>query len=306
MKIWLNIVAYEIKKFDINGEKLLYFMIEQLGVTERVGKRLIDKGRVKLNGDVVVYKGVRAVGEVEVLFYEPTPSIQLIPIFEEDDFAVFEKPSGMLSHPNGFETQECLLDSIKKLYGYGANITHRLDYETSGLLVASKNKAAESILKTTFETRGMQKEYTAMLFGQLTENTEVECLLEQIKILELKVMQGASEQGKHSLTLFEPLEYFKDSNMTLVKAKPFTGRLHQIRLHAAHMGHPIVGEPIYRKDLEMARDYLDKKMNESERIRRTGAKRVCLHASKISFEYKGKNFEIASSADIRSEFLASI
>lgn len=299
-------MAYEIKKFDINGEKLLYFMIEKLGITERAGKRLIDKGRVKLNGDVVAYKGVRAVGEVEVLFYEPTPSKQLIPVFEEDDFAVFEKPSFMLSHPNGFETQECLLDSIKKLYGYGANITHRLDYETSGLIVASKNKAAESILKTTFETRGMQKEYTALLFGQLAEQTEVECLLEQIKVLELKVMQGASEQGKHSLTLFEPLEYFEELGMTLVRAKPFTGRLHQIRLHAVHMGHPIVGEPIYRKNLDMARDYLDKKMGEAQRIERTGAKRICLHASKISFEYKGKSFEISSSSDVRSEFLASI
>ncbi|MGE4398009.1 MAG: pseudouridine synthase [Campylobacterales bacterium] len=299
-------MAYEIKKFDINGEKLLYFMIEKLGITERAGKRLIDKGRVKLNGEVVAYKGVRAAGEVEVLFYEPTPSKQLIPVFEEDDFAVFEKPSFMLSHPNGFETQECLLDSIKKLYGYGANITHRLDYETSGLIVASKNKAAESILKTTFETRGMQKEYTALLFGHLSQNIEVECLLEQIKVLELKVMQGASEQGKHSLTLFEPLEYFKERDMTLVRAKPFTGRLHQIRLHAVHMGYPIVGEPIYRKDIDIARDYLDKKMSEPERIERTGAKRICLHASKISFEYKGKNFEIASSADIRSEFVASI
>jgi 23S rRNA pseudouridine1911/1915/1917 synthase len=299
-------VAYTIRKFDISGEKLLYFMIEQLGVTERVGKRLIDKGRVKLNGETVVYKGIRAVGEVEVLFYEPTPSKQLIPVFEEEDFAVFEKPSGMLSHPNSFETEECILDSIKKLYGYGANITHRLDYETSGLLVASKNKAAESILKTTFETRGMQKEYTALLFGELAEKTEVECLLEQIKVLEQKVMQGASEQGKHSLTLFEPLEYFHEYDMTLVKAKPFTGRLHQIRLHAAHLGHPIVGEPIYRRDLDMARDYLDKKMSEPERIERTGAKRICLHASKISFEYKGKDFEITSLTDIRLEFLSAL
>ncbi len=299
-------MAYEIKRFDINGEKLLYFMIEQLGVTERVGKRLIDKGRVKLNGEMVVYKGIRAVGEVEVLFYEPTPSKQLIPVFEEDDFAVFEKPSGMLSHPNGFETEECILDSIKKLYGYGANITHRLDYETSGLLVASKNKAAESILKTTFENRGMKKEYTALLFGHLAKKTEVECFLEQIKILEQKVTQSASEHGKHSFSIFEPLEYMSQYDATLVQVTPLTGRLHQIRLHARHIGHTIVGEPIYRSDIEMARDYLDKKMDRQDRIGRTGASRVCLHASKISFEYKGKKFEITSPADIRSEFLDAL
>lgn len=300
-----KIVAYEIKRFDINGEKLLYYMVEQLGVSERVGKRLIDKGRVKLNGETVAYKGVRAIGSVEVLFYEPTPSLQLIPVFEEEDFAVFEKPSLMLSHPNGFETKECLLDSIKKLYGYAANITHRLDFETSGLLVASKNKAAESILKTTFETRGMKKEYTALLQGRLSDRLEVECLLEQIKILEQKVMQGASEQGKRSFTIFEPLEYFEHNDTTLVRAKPLTGRLHQIRLHAVHIGLPIMGEPIYRKDLEAAREYLDKKMDRAQRVAKTGADRVCLHASKISFEYKGKDFEIESQKNVRSEFLSA-
>lgn len=299
-------MAYEIKKFDINGEKLLYHMVFVLGITERAGKRLIDKGRVKLNGEVVAQKGVRGFGVVEVLFYEPTPTKQLFPVFECDDFAVFDKPSFMLSHPNGFHVEECLLDSIKKLYGYGANITHRLDYETSGLIVASKNKKAESILKTTFENRGMRKEYTTLLFGRLAEKIEVECMLEHIKVLEQKVMQGASEQGKHSLTFFEPLEYFEEYDMTLVKAKPFTGRLHQIRLHAAHIGHPIVGEPIYRKNLDMARDYLDKKMDTLERIERTGAKRICLHASKISFEYLGKGYEVASLRDIRKEFLDSL
>ena len=299
-------VAYEIKTFDINGQKLVYHMVSVLSITERACKRLIDKGRVRLNGETVTQKGIRGEGVVEVLFYEPTPTKQLFPVFESDDFAVFDKPSFMLSHPNGFHVEECLLDSIKKLYGYGANITHRLDYETSGLLVASKHKRAESILKTTFETRGMQKEYTALLFGHLAGELEVECLLEPIKILEQKVMQGAAEQGKHSLTIFEPLEYFDKYDMTLVRAKPYTGRLHQIRLHAAHIGHPIVGEPIYRKDIDMARDYLDKKMDTAERIERTGAKRICLHASKISFEYSEKSYEIESPIDTKKEFLTAL
>ena len=81
-------MAYEIKKFDINGEKLLYHMVFVLGITERAGKRLIDKGRVKLNGEIVAQKGVRGFGIVEVLFYEPTPTNQLFPVFECDDFAV--------------------------------------------------------------------------------------------------------------------------------------------------------------------------------------------------------------------------
>jgi 23S rRNA pseudouridine1911/1915/1917 synthase len=299
-------LGYEIKKFDINGEKLLYFMIERLGIPERAGKRLIDKGRVKLNGELVTNKGVRGVGEVEVLFYEPTPSVQLMPVFDSEDFAVFEKPPFMLSHPNGFHVEECLLDSIKKLYGNIANVTHRLDYETSGLIVTSKTKDAESILKTTFETRGMKKEYTALLRGHLKETKEVECLLENIKTLEVKIMQGASENGKHSLTIFEPLEYFEKEDATLVSVKPLTGRLHQIRVHSSMIGHPIMGEPLYGNDINTAKDYLDKKLSTEARLRQTGAKRICLHASKIAFEYKKENYEISSKTDIKSEFLASL
>lgn len=299
-------MGYEIKKFDINGEKILYFMIEKLGILERAAKRLIDKGRVKLNGETVTHKGARGEGVLEVLFYEPTPSNQLMPIFDTDDFAVFEKPSFMLSHPNGFHVEECLLDSIKKLYGNTANVTHRLDYETSGLIVASKNKAAESILKTTFETRGVQKEYIALLKGRLEEKKEVECLLENIKTLEIKIMQGASESGKYSKTLFEPLEYFEKENASLVLVKPLTGRLHQIRVHSSIIGHPIMGEPLYGNDIKTAKDYLDKKMTSAERVKRTGASRICLHASKLSFEYKEKKYEISSKTDIKSDFLAAL
>lgn len=299
-------MGYKIKKFDINGEKILYFIIEKLSLPQRAAKRLIDKGRVKINGEIVTHKGVRAEGELEVLFYEPTPSNQLIPIFVANDFAVFEKPPFMLSHPNGFHVEECLLDSIKKLYGNIANITHRLDYETSGLIVVSRTKESESILKTTFETRGMQKEYTALLRGKLKEKKEVECLLENIKTLEVKIMQGASENGKYSKTVFEPLEYFEKENATLVRIKPLTGRLHQIRVHSSIIGHPIVGEPLYGNDITTAKDYLDKKMTPEERLKRTGAKRICLHASKISFEYKGEQYEIYSDTDIKSEFLATL
>ena len=299
-------MGYTIKKFDINGEKLLYSMIKALDITERAGKRLIDKGRVKLDGETVTHKGLRASGEVEVLFYEPTPTNQLMPIFETDDFAVFEKPSFMLSHPNGFHVEECMLDSIKKLYGNTANVTHRLDFETSGLIVASKTKEAESLLKINFENRGMQKEYTALLQGKLEETKEVECLLENIKTLEIKIMQGEGENGKYSFSVFEPLEYFEDQNATLVRIIPKTGRLHQIRVHSSIIGHPIMGEPIYGNDLDTAKDYLDKKLSKEERLRRTKASRICLHASKISFEHKNEHYEISSKTDIRREFLAAL
>ena len=129
MKIWIKLgMGYVTKRFSIDNEKILYRLVDELQIPLRAGKRLIDKGRVSLEGERVLLKGVRASGEVSVLFFEPTPITQLYAVFETPDFAVFEKPPFMLTHPNGFHTTECLLDSIRSLYGYNANAVHRLDF----------------------------------------------------------------------------------------------------------------------------------------------------------------------------------
>jgi 23S rRNA pseudouridine1911/1915/1917 synthase len=300
-------VAYEIKQIHLAApRKVVYAIVDALGTTERSSKRLVDKGRVKCNGVTVERKGQVVDGLLEVLFYEPTPLTAVEIAFEHEDFAVFDKPAFMLVHPNSFETKESLLDSIKERYGIGSNITHRLDYETSGLVLASRNKKSESVLKIMFENRQVQKTYLALLQGKLEEVAEVKTYISKCREDGLvKVKQTVSAEGKESVTIFEPIEYLSKFDATFVRVRPLTGRLHQIRLHSAHLGLPIFGEFLYGVDEQIGADHLDKKLSAHERWKLTRANRICLHAETLSFEY-GERFSITSKTNALDEFLNAL
>jgi 23S rRNA pseudouridine1911/1915/1917 synthase len=228
------------------------------------------------------------------MYHEPTPS-GLKPIFETKDFAVFSKPSGMLVHQNGFHVETSLVDDIKYLFGPLANLVHRLDRETSGLVIASKYKQAEKELKNLFVEKDIEKNYLAYVEGEFKK----ERLIDAPILIGMKnnrtpddptprVLSEISANGMSSRTFVTPIRYFKDRNITLVNAYPITGRTHQIRIHLAHIGHRILGDPFYGVDLSVANEYLDYKMSEQQRVAKTGAKRVLLHAWNLKFTYKAK------------------
>ena len=123
-------------------------------------------------------------------------------------------------------------------------------------------------------------------------------------LVRLKV--HVDERGKYAKTFIEPLKYISSLHVTLVKAIPFTGRQHQIRTHLFHVEHSIVGDTLYGVDEKFASDYLERKIDEEERQRITGAKRLLLHANKISFEYLGKGYTIESEKEIEKEFLEEL
>ena len=114
------------------------------------------------------------------------------------------------------------------------------------------------------------------------------------------------ESGKSSQTNIVPLEYFEDLDMTLVEAQPHTGRQHQIRVHLFHVKHPIVGDPIYgQKEEEIVR-FLDRDITPQERKELSGATRLLLHASQLSFDYQGTRYEIHSKVDFRKLALEEV
>jgi 23S rRNA pseudouridine1911/1915/1917 synthase len=301
-------LSYEIKIIKLEApRRVVYAIVDALGITERASKRLVDKGRVKCNGKPVERKGEVVDCQLEVLFYEPSPVIDVKIVYEHEDFAIFDKPPFMLVHPNGFNTKTSLLDNIKYLYGHSSNIAHRLDYETSGLVIASKNKKSEAKIKTMFENREIKKRYLALLQGKLDEMVEIRTFIEKQNINgEVKIKQNIADDGKESISIFEPIEYFVESNATLVKVSPLTGRLHQIRLHAAHIGMPIFGEPIYGNSECTAKNYLDKLLSKEERFLQTKASRVCLQANELEFEYNGKTIKASAKNSAREAFLEAI
>ncbi len=287
-------MSYKIKKFSVKRKvKAFKFLMENFDLPMRDAQRWIDKKRLLLNGEVIMQKSLDISGEIEVIVFEPTTR-GLLPIFETRDFAVYDKPSGVLIHPANRFTEYSLTHELKHRYGSGANITHRIDKETSGLVVVAKHKEAEKSIKMLFESREVKKSYLAYVKGKINTKLFIDAPIKKNREFdEIKLKVQISDEGKSSQTIVEPLHYHDTLDITLIKATPLTGRQHQIRVHMFHVKHPIIGDPIYGVSVKVADDYLNGRLSEEERVNLTGASRLMLHANTISFKYKN-SFEIVS------------
>jgi len=280
-------------------QKAFRFLMQELGITQSEAQRLIAKGRLSQNGVVMSNNaGYIEEGDFDFICFEPV-TLGLVPTFIEEEFAVYDKPSGLLVHPQNRHTPYSLNDEIKHRFGHEANITHRIDQETSGLVLAARNKVSERALKMMFEEREITKRYLAMVKGHLKEPLDIqEPLLRREDASSIvRMIVRVHPEGKPSRTFIKPLEYFPDTDTTLVEASPYTGRQHQIRVHLFHVEHPIIGDPIYGQDEGNAVRFLDREMSVEERLNNTGASRLLLHAHSLEFTYNDVAYYVVSKED---------
>ena len=301
-------MPFVIEKFHIpQKQRLFLYLIKELGYTQKEAQRLIAKGRVLQNGTPVTKASQEIDGEIEFIHFKPTTQ-GLKPTFVEDQFVVFDKPSGVLIHPQNRHTPYSLVDELKYQFGMDANITHRIDQETSGLVLCARNKTSERDIKMMFQERDMQKTYFALVHGEMQEAVEVDAplLRKEDQSAIVRIVVKVDQRGKPSLTSFKPLKYYPEHNTTLVECKPHTGRQHQIRVHLFHVKHPIVGDPIYgQKEKDVIR-FLDKELCEQERKTLSGASRLLLHASELQFTLYGKKYHIKSGVDFEKTALKTL
>ncbi len=284
-------MGFVTKEFEIKDKKILDFLVKELRFNIREAKRAIDRGRVSLNGKRITQKAFRGSGTLKCIVFEPN-GYGLKPIFETPHFAVFNKPSGIAIHPKKLANTKSLLDDVRKLYGSNANLVHRLDKETSGLVIASKNKFSESVLKQMFQNKEVQKKYLALVKENLDKTITIKKPIATNKDETIKVKVLIHPEGKESITIIKPIK--KIGENTLVECIPLTGRQHQIRVHLFSIGHPIVGDPLYGVDNDFANRYLNKEINEQERIAKTAHHRLMLHAYKIEFEFMNNKYILTS------------
>ncbi len=290
-------MSYKIIQYHVKRKvKAFQFLIHELGFSMKEAQRLVDRKRVIVNGKKLTKKSAYISGDIGIVQFVPN-SRNLLPIFQTPDFALFDKPSGVLIHPTGHNTDYSLTHEVKYLFGPKANITHRIDKETSGLVIVAKNRLAERKIKRAFENREIKKGYLAFIRGNLDEELFIdEPILKNRDFSEVKLKVYIHPDGKPSQTHIKPLKYFQEQDITLVEALPLTGRQHQIRLHLFHVKHPIVGDPIYGIDTKNAAKYLDGDMSNDERIQLTGSSRLMLHANWIDFSYNNR-YKIYSCID---------
>ncbi len=277
------------------------FLMRHVGVTQGQAQKIVAKGRLIVNDEVCLHSGQRIVGDIVVQEFMPE-SRGVEPTFTTPDFGIFDKPSGLLVHPKTHKTPYSLLDEIRHHYGKDANNIHRIDMETSGLVLAARTKAVEKRLKMMFESRNVKKSYLAWVRGRLTEPFYVDAPISRnLDHSTIKLKMLIDRGGKPSLTHFKPLYYDESLDATLLQAVPHTGRQHQIRVHLFHVKHPILGDPIYGVSTEAAISYLDRKLSEEERMRLMGASRLMLHAQELKFEYGNIEYAFVSKIDFEKE-----
>lgn len=267
--------------------KALFFVRDVLKCSLKEAQRHLDKQRLKQNQQAV-RKSQMIQGIVSLIHFKPNEKTQAL-VFETKDFGAFDKPPQVYTHPKGYFYHESLLDCIQSHFGKNAHPAHRLDYETSGLVLAGKTLQSVKDLKTLFMQKKVKKTYLALAHGLVDKNIVIDkpILTPQNIQKDLRIQSKISPLGKPSTTLVEPLSYNLSLDISLLKITPITGRTHQIRLHLSSVNHRIVGEGLYGVIDENARKYLQLK-------RKNNAPLLMLHATSLEFEFKGAIYEITS------------
>ncbi|GAA9003917.1 RNA pseudouridine synthase [Helicobacter pylori] len=267
--------------------KALFFVRDVLKCSLKEAQCHLDKQRLKQDQQVV-RKSQMIQGVVSLIHFKPNEKTQAL-VFETKDFGVFDKSPQVYTHPKGYFYHESLLDCIQSHFGKNAHPAHRLDYETSGLVLVGKTLQSTKDLKALFMQKKVKKTYLALAHGLVDKNTIIDkpILTPQNIQKDLRIQSKISPLGKPSTTLVEPLSYNPFLDISLLKITPLTGRTHQIRLHLSSVNHRIVGEGLYGVIDENARKYLQLK-------RENNAPLLMLHASSLEFEFKGAIYEITS------------
>lgn len=254
--------VFQIEKEDV-GKRLDLFLQERFSSFSRSHfSRLIEENLVTLNGKKVKSGSKLKLGDsVEVTFKEPekisleAEDVPFEIVYEDDDLVVVNKPQGVVVHPCSSTKSGTLVNGllfrIKNLSGINGvmrpGIVHRLDKETSGLLVVAKNDKAHVSLAKQIKDKTCRRQYLAILDGNLKEDSgQIRTFIARDKKDRKKM--AVSNEGREAITDFKVLKRFKNS--CLVEFSLKTGRTHQIRVHAKFLGHPVVGDKVYGKEVK--------------------------------------------------------
>lgn len=288
-------------QFTADGRRLDVLLSEGSGLSRSRVAALMEEGHVTVDGVVVTKAGLKAKPGQAVILVIPAPKpavpqaqdIPLTILYEDADLAVVVKPCGMVVHPAAGNEDgtlvNALLHHLDSLGGIGGElrpgIVHRLDKDTSGLLLVAKNDAAQLALSEQLSARTMEKHYRALVEGSLKEDAgRIEAAIARSKKDRKKM--AVDPEGREAITEWTVLA--RGRGVTLLDVHILTGRTHQIRVHMKHIGHPVCGDPIYGSP--------------------KGAKvlRLMLHAYSLAFTHPTTGERMTFTAELPEEFVRSL
>lgn len=284
------------------GTRLDSFLAASLPeLTRSAAARLIETGQVVVNGRPAVKSGRLSGNEaVCVVLPDPEPvgsvpqDIPLDVVYEDRDVIVVNKPSGLVvhpapGHPDGTLVNALLYHCGESLSGIGGalrpGIVHRIDRDTSGLIIAAKNDAAHQALSAQLQDHTLARTYEAIVIGNLREDAGTVDAPVGRHHTDRKKMAVVDRGGKSAVTHWEVLERFP--GYTYIRCRLETGRTHQIRVHMAYIGHPILGDTVYGAKKSVA-----------------GLTGQCLHAVGLRFLHPRSGEAVELSCPLDPEFTA--
>jgi 23S rRNA pseudouridine1911/1915/1917 synthase len=314
-------VSFEAAERD-GGERLDRFLglaaaARRLALSRTRLKALIEAGRVTIDGQVVRDAAARLAAGARVEVEAPAPDesparAQALPLdilFEDQHLLVLDKPAGLVVHPAAGHEDGTLVNALiahcgDSLSGIGGvkrpGIVHRLDKDTSGLLVVAKSDAAHQGLSALFADHGrtgsLVREYLALVWGTPPAKGAIDAPLGRHPHQREKMAVVGEERGRRAVTHWRLEEELGPAS--LVSCRLETGRTHQIRVHFAHIGHPILGDAVYGAGYKSKATQL----SEEERLALAKLGRQALHAAKLGFVHPATGeellFESAPPADL--------
>lgn len=267
---------------DQEGERLDAFLARSGGMTRSAAQRLIEDGLVKRNGRAAK-KNDRLLPGDEISYHVPeAKAVDIAPtemrldiVYEDEDLLVINKPKGLVVHPAAGHSDDTLVNGL--LYALGDSlsgingelrpgIVHRIDKDTSGLLAVAKNDFAHTMLASQLKDHTMARTYEAIVCGTLKEDSGTVDAPIGRHPSDRKKMCVTQRNSKNAVTHWEVVRRYR--GYTHIRCKLETGRTHQIRVHMAYIGHPILGDRVYgHKKPELGQDS------------------QCLHAGALCFQH---------------------
>lgn len=295
-----------VQSLSIRGkDRLDKELCEALHISRETSKQLIRSGRVRIAGRTRHHPARRLRGptDIEILpapEKSPAPEISTASfdvqiIYEDDAFLALNKPSGLAVHPGVGHENDTLVDWLKarrvKLARTSdpgrAGLVHRLDKDTSGLILVAKESSAAEHLMRQFAERKIAKEYQAVVQGR-PPSRPLKIVGAIGRSSEDRKKFGIQRGGREAVTVIECLAESKTANASLIRVAPLTGRTHQIRVHLKYAGFPILGDPLYGK-----RNV-------------PGVPRMLLHASEIRFAHPVTGAAMRFVAPLPEDFRAAL
>ncbi|MFZ2397079.1 MAG: RluA family pseudouridine synthase [Smithella sp.] len=299
-------IIFTIDKSQI-GQRLDIFLAQvEPTISRSHVKHVIEEGDVLVNGKEPKVSQKLKEGDVIILTQRPPIEATALPqemplniVYEDEAIIVINKPAGMVVHPAPGNPDKTLVNALlfhcHDLSGIGGvlrpGIVHRLDKNTSGLIVAAKSDDAHRSLSAQFEKHEVHKKYLALVWGDVKGNTGEIVLPVGRHTNNRKKMSTKSKRGKDALTLWKARERYGVATLLEVEIK--TGRTHQIRVHLSDRGYPVIGDQVYGNSAKIntVKDPLLKATIKA-------FNRQALHAAQLSFIHPQKGERVVFTADM--------